>query len=403
MEPRPARARRDRSIRMLLDRLEAADAAGGAILDGFPRNRAQAEALDSALADAGARVDAALLHRGADRGAGRGAWPAAGSARPPATSTTCTSNPPEVAGRLRHRRLAARSSAPTTTERDRPGAARRSSSQPAATSSPTTGRQGVLRTVDGRGRHRRGHRRDCSRPLDRRRRGTPDDGHPQVARRDRARCAGPAGSWPRCWSSSRRSSSRASRPPSSTASPRRTSAAPAASPSFKGYPGLNPRRPFPASVCISIDDEIVHGIPGERTHPRRPDRLGRRRRDRRGLARRRRADVLRRRRRRDEVAELIETTRGRDARRHRRGRARQPHRGHLRRRRGRRAAEGLRHRPPVRRPRDRHRDARGAAGPELPHRTAGPQARARACASPSSRCSRSAGHEARVPPTTGPS
>lgn len=36
-------------------------------------------------------------------------------------------------------------------------------------------------------------------------------------------------------------------------------------PSFKGYPGVNPRRPFPASVCISIDDEIVHGIPGERT------------------------------------------------------------------------------------------------------------------------------------------
>ena len=35
--------------------------------------------------------------------------------------------------------------------------------------------------------------------------------------------------------------------------------------SFKGYPGINPRRPFPASICISIDDEIVHGIPGERT------------------------------------------------------------------------------------------------------------------------------------------
>ena len=38
-----------------------------------------------------------------------------------------------------------------------------------------------------------------------------------------------------------------------------------ATPSFKGYPGINPRRPFPASVCISIDDEIVHGIPGQRT------------------------------------------------------------------------------------------------------------------------------------------
>ena len=71
--------------------------------------------------------------------------------------------------------------------------------------------------------------------------------------------------------------------------------APAAIPSFKGYPGINPRRPFPASVCISIDDEIVHGIPGDADHPRRPDRLGRRRRHRRRLARRRRPDLLRRR------------------------------------------------------------------------------------------------------------
>jgi methionyl aminopeptidase len=37
-----------------------------------------------------------------------------------------------------------------------------------------------------------------------------------------------------------------------------------ATPSFKGYPGINPRRPFPGSLCISLDDEIVHGIPGER-------------------------------------------------------------------------------------------------------------------------------------------
>jgi len=38
-----------------------------------------------------------------------------------------------------------------------------------------------------------------------------------------------------------------------------------ATPSFKGYPGINPARPFPSSICISIDDEIVHGIPGSRT------------------------------------------------------------------------------------------------------------------------------------------
>ena len=34
-------------------------------------------------------------------------------------------------------------------------------------------------------------------------------------------------------------------------------------PSFKGYGSRS--NPFPASLCISIDDEVVHGIPGERT------------------------------------------------------------------------------------------------------------------------------------------
>jgi methionyl aminopeptidase len=40
-------------------------------------------------------------------------------------------------------------------------------------------------------------------------------------------------------------------------------------PSFKGYLGGgkygNSARAFPASTCISIDAEVVHGIPGERT------------------------------------------------------------------------------------------------------------------------------------------
>lgn len=51
----------DITIRMLLDRLGQRDAANGAILDGFPRNRAQAEALDAVLADRDAKVDHALL------------------------------------------------------------------------------------------------------------------------------------------------------------------------------------------------------------------------------------------------------------------------------------------------------------------------------------------------------
>jgi len=49
----------DTIVRVFLDRLEAADAADGAVLDGFPRTRVQAEALDTALADAGRRVDRA--------------------------------------------------------------------------------------------------------------------------------------------------------------------------------------------------------------------------------------------------------------------------------------------------------------------------------------------------------
>lgn len=46
-------------VRVFLDRLEAPDAVGGAILDGFPRTKVQAEALDAALAEAGRQVDRA--------------------------------------------------------------------------------------------------------------------------------------------------------------------------------------------------------------------------------------------------------------------------------------------------------------------------------------------------------
>jgi adenylate kinase len=48
-------------VRLFLDRLGHADAERGAILDGFPRTRAQAAALDSALAEVGGHVDRALL------------------------------------------------------------------------------------------------------------------------------------------------------------------------------------------------------------------------------------------------------------------------------------------------------------------------------------------------------
>lgn len=44
-------------IALIEERLPEAEAAGGAIFDGFPRNVAQAEALDAMLAGRGARID----------------------------------------------------------------------------------------------------------------------------------------------------------------------------------------------------------------------------------------------------------------------------------------------------------------------------------------------------------
>jgi adenylate kinase len=48
-------------VRVFLDRLEQPDAQNGAILDGVPRTRVQAEALDAALAGAGRRVDRTIF------------------------------------------------------------------------------------------------------------------------------------------------------------------------------------------------------------------------------------------------------------------------------------------------------------------------------------------------------
>lgn len=51
----------DLMVKLFLARLDREDAAAGAILDGFPRTRPQAEALDAALASSGRPVDRALL------------------------------------------------------------------------------------------------------------------------------------------------------------------------------------------------------------------------------------------------------------------------------------------------------------------------------------------------------
>ena len=48
------------TIQMVLERLSAPDCANGAILDGFPRNKKQAEALDKALARQSKAIDKAV-------------------------------------------------------------------------------------------------------------------------------------------------------------------------------------------------------------------------------------------------------------------------------------------------------------------------------------------------------
>jgi methionyl aminopeptidase len=46
-----------------------------------------------------------------------------------------------------------------------------------------------------------------------------------------------------------------------------------ATPSFKGYGGGGGRRPFPGSICASLNDEVVHGIPSSRRALRAGDLL----------------------------------------------------------------------------------------------------------------------------------
>lgn len=43
-------------------------------------------------------------------------------------------------------------------------------------------------------------------------------------------------------------------------------------PAEKGYPSYEKGvKPFPASICVSINDEVIHGIPSDRVHLRDGD------------------------------------------------------------------------------------------------------------------------------------
>jgi len=95
----------DLVIGMILERIAKPDAAGGFMLDGFPRTTPQAQALDRALTQAGVALDAVVLIEVPDsliieRGVGRRTDPDTGKIYhlkfdPP---------PADIAGRLVHRK-----------------------------------------------------------------------------------------------------------------------------------------------------------------------------------------------------------------------------------------------------------------------------------------------------------
>jgi adenylate kinase len=92
-------------IGMILERIAKPDCAGGFMLDGFPRTRPQAEALDRAMRDAGVELDAVVLIEVPDslleeRAVGRRTDPETG------TIYHLKYNPPpaEIADRLVHRK-----------------------------------------------------------------------------------------------------------------------------------------------------------------------------------------------------------------------------------------------------------------------------------------------------------
>ena len=57
----------DITIRMVLERISAADCTAGVIFDGFPRNLNQAEALDKALAEQDRAIDAVVYIRASEK------------------------------------------------------------------------------------------------------------------------------------------------------------------------------------------------------------------------------------------------------------------------------------------------------------------------------------------------
>ena len=255
----------DITIRMLGARLAQVDAARGVILDGFPRNRAQAVSLDAPLAERGqpgrSRPRRSTCRRRSSSAALRPLGLPVGGPRLQRARRTRRASPGAATSTAR-RSSSARMTAPRPSG---PG------SRPARRA--PRGRVALPRGQGSCARSTAGRRSTTSPPTSSRPSTTcsrrPDDGHPQVARRDREDAPRRPDRRPRSSPSSRRRSSRASPRPSSTALAEAHIRKSGATPSFKGYPGINPKPPVPGEH-LHLDrrrDRPRH--PGRADHPRR--------------------------------------------------------------------------------------------------------------------------------------
>jgi hypothetical protein len=88
-------------VGMIVQRIGAEDARDGFLLDGFPRNATQADALDEALIGLRRRLNAAA-DRGARRGGARRRRPGAGCAQQAVATSTMWSSIPGTRGSADH-------------------------------------------------------------------------------------------------------------------------------------------------------------------------------------------------------------------------------------------------------------------------------------------------------------
>ena len=132
-------------------------------------------------------------------------------------------------------------------------------------------------------------------------------------------------------------------------------------PTFLGYA----QPPYPATLCFSVNDELVHGIPDKQVIREGDIDQHRPRGDLQGLRRRQRRDVRGRREPTEEQQKLIDVTRESLWRGHSRRAGRRASSASSRMPSARTSRAWLRRRAAVRRSRRGSPDARGAAGAEL--------------------------------------